>query len=111
MFADAIVTVVIASACFLAIWYLKGAVITPVGGDDITIEICLHASGEAQGLEHTVSGLLWLMENDTLTGEILICDEGMAQEACALARILERQDDRVHYMENLENYGSGKRAD
>ena len=111
MAADIIVTIVIIGACCFAVWYIKGVTLKPIVGNNTALKICIHAWDEANDLEHTVQSILWLMDNGSLYGDILICNAGMAEEACAKAKTLEKQDNRIYYLEKWENYGAGKRAD
>jgi hypothetical protein len=89
----------VAGVCILAIWYINGALVTPVVmGRNLRLQICVSASGEAPELEHAVDGLLWLLENGTLSGEILIRDEGMDDYTRMTAELLARDDSRIHFI-------------
>lgn len=49
------------------------------------------ASGDGDGLEQTVKGLLWLRRAGLWRGEIAICDAGLTQGGLQLAMTLARQ--------------------
>ena len=101
-----------AAVCFLAVWYINGALVTPVtGGKNISLRIQVRVLGEAPELEQTVSGLLWLIDNGTIPGEIVLCDAGMDEYTRMVARLMTRDDSRIHFEENWEQYGSGERTD
>ena len=106
-----ILVLAVAGLCLMVIWYINGAMVTPVVGRDMDLSICIQPKGEAPELEHTVNGLIWLMENGTLSGEIVILGNAMAADARLRAQILEKKDLRVHYLENWESYGAGERID
>lgn len=92
-----IVVLVIAGVCMLVIWYINGALVTPVaGGKNLKIEICVKAAGSAPELEQTVCGLLWLIENGTLPGEIVIQDDAMDDYTRLTAQKLAGDDYRIH---------------
>ena len=102
----------VAAVSLLAIWDINGALVTPVeGGKNISLQIYVRTLGAAPELEHTVSGLLWLIDNGTIPGEIVICDMGMDEYTRMTAQLLARDDSRVHFGENWEQYGAGERTD
>ncbi|MGE4354595.1 MAG: hypothetical protein AB7D36_10995 [Oscillospiraceae bacterium] len=89
--------IIVAGIVILAVWYINGALVTPVvGGKNIGIQVCVKASGSAPELEHTVSGLLWLVENGTINGEIVIVDDEMDDYTRLTAEMLAKDDDRIH---------------
>jgi hypothetical protein len=101
----------VSAAVILAAWYLSGAFVTPVERmENISIQICVGVSGTAPGLEHTVSGLLWLIENGTMPGEIVICDHGMDETARLTAQAIARGEKLVHYR-SLDFNGAGQGTD
>ena len=106
-----ILCLAVSGLCAVAVWYINGALHTPIGGQNTKIHIEVHAEGNAPELEHTVAGILWLIDNGTLPAEVTIVDGGMNDDARFRARALEKRHTRVHYLENWENYGSGERAD
>ena len=96
----------------LAVWYINGALVTPVeGGKNISLQIYVRALGSAPELEHTICGLLWLIDNGTIPGEIVICDMGMDEYTRMTAQLLARDDSRILFGENWEQYGSGEGTD
>ena len=106
-----ILCLAVAGLCAIAVWYINGALRTPIGGKNTQIHIAVRADGNVPELEHTVAGILWLIDNGTLPAEVVIIDSGMNDDARFRARALEKRDIRVHYLENWESYGSGERAD
>jgi len=105
------ITLIVSCVCMLAIWYINGAMLTPVSGENIDLHICVQVSGEAPELEQTVNGLLWLIDNGTMSGDIVILNSGMTEETKHKANVLARADWRIHFTENWEKYGTGERAD
>ena len=103
-----IAAAVMISCCLLmAAWYVTGACLTPVrAGDGVQIKLLIGVSGSAPELEQAVSGLLWLIDNGTIPGEIVICDLGMDESARTAARALAGDSGRVHFG-SCDTYGTG----
>lgn len=99
-------TLAISGIIAIAFWYLNGTMVTPVeSAENIDIQLAVKVCDAAPTLEHTVSGLLWLIENGTLTGEILIIDDGMDEYTRLTAEMLAKDCHKVHFI-TQENYGS-----
>lgn len=86
--AAAVITVLL----FLLCWLLRGVMLTPVKtGSNTSLKICLSVTGAEPMLEQTVDSVLWLMENGTLSAEIVLLDCGMDAETAAVAEALARR--------------------
>ncbi len=80
----------ISAVLVLLMWLLRGTMLTPVRlGKNEQLSLVLTVSGPAPGLEHTVDALLWLVQNGTLRGQIVVRDGGMDQETRQIAQLLE----------------------
>ncbi len=81
----------------LALWLFSARLLTPVKK---CRGACLHAvvsaSGEADALEQSVRGLLWLIHSGRLDCDILIVDAGLSTQALAKAELLARDEARIH---------------
>lgn len=66
-------------------WLIWGLFLIPVGTIG-TVHIRVLASGDAQTLEHTLSGLLWLQRSGLLEAQIDIVDAGLDETGriCAI---------------------------
>ena len=75
------------AAIFGLIWFLYGRLLTPVrGGKNVIVDPVVTVSGGAEGLEQTIEGLIWLRKNGTLTGRIIIVDNGLDADGISLAQ-------------------------
>ena len=96
MFWNILLAFALAAGVVLLIWYVRGVMLTPVRrGKGQRMRIALEISGPAPELESTVDGLLWLIANGTLWGEIEIIDRGMEPSALQAAELLARHSGRV----------------
>ena len=87
-FAAAAITALL----FLLCWLLRGVMLTPVKtGSNTSLKIILAVTGTEPMLEQTVDSVLWLMENGTISGEIILHDCGMDTETAAVAEALVRR--------------------
>lgn len=79
-----------AAGAIVALVYLaKAALLTPVHiGKNERLEICIRVTGAAPELEHTVKGILWLVESGAISADITMADEGMDEETRRAAEIL-----------------------
>lgn len=71
-------------------WLAFGRVLLPLGAKGLELRCVLRAHGDGAGLEHTVSGLLWLRRSGVWRGVVVIEDAGLTSEGLALARELTR---------------------
>ena len=79
----------IAAALAALIWLLRGVMLIPVRtGENQSVTLVLRVSGSAKGLEHTVDGLIWLIQNGTIPAELILLDGGMDEETRNAAEIL-----------------------
>jgi len=89
IFLQIIIALLVVATLFGAFWALCGRLRTPVHRTrgTTTVHTILSVRDGADGLEQTIEGLMWLMENGTMEGQILIADCGMNEEGRALARL------------------------
>ena len=107
MVLQMVFSVIIAAALIYLLWLLRGVLLTPVHrGKNQKMIIALKVSGESPDLEQTVDGLLWLMSNGTLTGKILIIDDGMDNDTAAVAERLASDGHRIELKRREEKHGS-----
>lgn len=71
-------------------WLALGRILLPLGAKGLELRCVLRAHGDGAGLEHTVSGLLWLRRSGVWRGVIVIEDGGLTPEGLTLARELTR---------------------
>ena len=94
---SAAVAILAAAIVLLLLWMLRGAVLLPVRlGKELSLTLVLRASGSGDGLEQAVRALLWMMENGTLSGTIVIEDAGLSPEAREAAALLQARYDRIY---------------
>ncbi|MGN1003040.1 MAG: hypothetical protein ACI4PC_09735 [Oscillospiraceae bacterium] len=92
MYYKIFIAVMLAALILLSLWLLRGRLLTPVRlGKNQRLSLVLTVSGPAEELENTVESLLWLIDNGTLRGEILVRDAGMDPETAAAAELLQRR--------------------
>ena len=93
IFLQSIITLLAAAGLFGGLWALWGKLRTPVRGmrGTTTVHTILSVRDGAEGLEQTIEGLMWLVKNGTIEGQILIADCGMNEEGRALARLAVRK--------------------
>lgn len=81
-----------AIAVVLLAWRLRGVMLMPLYlGEHEKLTLVLTVSGPAPTLERTVDGLMWLRQNGTIRGQIMVRDAGMDEETRRAAEILERR--------------------
>lgn len=92
MLIKILAALLVTAALMLLLWYLRGAVLTPVKpGRNQRLSVVVSVTGSAPGLENTVDALLWLSANGTLPAEVVIRDAGMDAETRGTAEILSRR--------------------
>lgn len=92
MFWKILLCAVAAGLVVVFIWSLRGALLLPVRfGRNTQLELRLKVSGAELRLEETACALMWLRENGTLRGRIVIDDCGMDEDTRELARLLSRR--------------------
>lgn len=96
MFWKILLCAVAAGLVVLFLWSLRGTLLLPVRcGRHTRLELRLDVCGPEPGLEETVCALVWLRENGTLRGRIVIEDRGMDAQTRETARLLSRRWDCV----------------
>ena len=73
-------------------WLVFGKLVLPVGQEGTRTVAQVTAQGSGSGLEHTVSGLLWLRRTGLWRGTVVIHDHGLNPEGLAVAMALAVQD-------------------
>jgi len=66
-------------------WLLFGRLLTPAGDHCVSV---IPGTGNGEGLEQTVTGLMWLRGGGLLAGEVVIADCGLSAEGRAIAQAL-----------------------
>ena len=86
---------ILSAAGLLALgWMLFGRLVAPVGGSQ-PVAAVLHAEGDAEGLEHTVNGLLWLTKGEMARFDIVIADAGLSEAGRKAATLLAEREPRI----------------
>ena len=92
MFIKIVAALAITLLLMLVFWLLRGAMLTPVRlGKNQHLSLVLTVSGPSPELENTVDALLWLIQNGTLRGQIVLRDAGMDADTRQAAELLDRQ--------------------
>lgn len=95
-----IMAVAIGTMSILAIWYVVGTFLTPVyTSDNIKIHMCVAVSGDCEELEQSINGLLWLINNGTVSAQIIIIDNNMDAGTRYAAETLAKCEDKIHIAE------------
>ena len=77
---------------FGVVWSLYGSLRTPVRtGQSCGVFTLITATGDADGLEQTLKGLVWLEKNGLVSTEIFIVDCGMDADGQTQARLLAKK--------------------
>ena len=89
IFLQITIALLAGAVLFGAFWALHGKLRTPIRGmrGTTAVHTVLSVRDGADGLEQTIEGLMWLMQNGTIEGQILIADCGMNEEGRELARL------------------------
>ena len=81
-----------------AAWLLFGRLLTPIGGcAHVPVFAVVRAIGDAEGLEQTVDGLLWLSRSVWPSVRILLLDEGLTETGWQRAMHLTERGPYVLY--------------
>ena len=92
MWWNIIFALVVAAGLWLLLWWLRGMMLLPLRlGKNQRLDLVLTVSGESQELEYTVNCLLWLIENGTLRGQLVLRDAGMDERTRQTAELLHRR--------------------
>ena len=62
------------------------------------LEVIVRAKGDGAGLQQTVAGVEWLIENGTLPASIIIEDRGLSSQGRRAAEIICRDRKTVTYL-------------
>jgi hypothetical protein len=96
MFYKVCIAVGITLLLMFLIWIVKGLLLMPVPlGKTMGLTVVLKLAGSCPELEGTVNALLWMIENGTLTGDVLLLDKGMDPESRQVAELMARDHARV----------------
>lgn len=79
---------------FIFGWLLLGRLLSPIGTKG-PIWAVLPISGDGEGLEHDLRGLLWLRQSGMACLRVVIADCGLSEEGRELARLLSRREEDV----------------
>lgn len=92
MFWKILISTLAAALVLFLVWWARGAMLTPVRiGKQSVLTINLRVSGYEPALEESLDGLVWLRDNGTLKGDIVLIDAGMDEETRQLAKLAERR--------------------
>lgn len=109
-----IVACLLAAAGLLALgWLVFGRLLAPVGGSaGGRVYAVIPASGDAETLEHDVSGLLWLRGGGLAHFTIVIADAGLTPAGQAVASVLAGRGSGVVLCsaERLAQYVGGEKG-
>ena len=92
MIWELLLTVLAAFGLVCLAWLAFGRLVLPVGQGGVRTVALVRASGAAEGLEQTVSGLLWLRRTGLWRGTVVIHDQGLSPEGLAAAMALAVRD-------------------
>jgi hypothetical protein len=93
MLLKIILSIAVAAALIIFIWYLRGILLTPVPlGKNMSISAVVRVCGSCRELEATADALLWLVRNGTLPVDIILVDAGMDEESRKVAEFLARDN-------------------
>jgi len=74
---------------FWVIWSLFGSLRTPVRpGENTGVTTVITVRDNGEGLEQTLKSLIWLQENGTVPGQIILADAGLNKEGKILTRLI-----------------------
>ena len=92
MFWKILISALAAALIIFLVWWARGAMLTPVRiGKQSVLTIQLLVRGYEPALEETLDGLIWLRDNGTLKGDIVLIDAGMDEETRQMAMLAERR--------------------
>lgn len=96
-----IMAIAVATLTIFIMWYIVGTLVTPIHStDNVKLQICVTASGDCPTLEQTITGLMWLVENGTISAaDIVIIDDAMDESTRLSAETLARRNDKLHIIE------------
>lgn len=87
--SEIIIAIAVCASLLAIIYAARGMLLTPVrrhhGTDVFTV---IRASGEAEGLEQIIEGLLWLRDSGKVETDIIIVCDGLTDEAERRAELL-----------------------
>lgn len=112
MAINIIVGLALALGLTLLVWSIRGLMLTPVrGGSGLHLSMLVRLSGQDDGLEHCLDGLIWLRENGTVRADIIIEADGLDDAARHICRtyaseykfisFTEHGDDQCRNTQNL----------
>lgn len=81
---------------FIFGWLLFGRLLAPIGTKG-PIWAVLPASGDGEGLEHDLRGLLWLRQSGMACLRVVIADCGLTGEGRELAGLLSRREEDIAF--------------
>lgn len=71
------------------VWLIRGLLLTPVPmSRNMDLTMTLRLRGACPELESTVNGLVWLIKNGTVCGQIVLRDDGLDEESRRMAELL-----------------------
>lgn len=103
MFEKIVTALIAVLVCALLLQALQRLLLTPVRpGKNTAQQIVLHVRGREPALENHVAGLLWLGDSGVLRCRVHIVGWALDEETRTVARLLERDHERVTFTEEKE---------
>lgn len=80
--SEIIIAVAVCTALLAVVWAARGMLLTPVRRHEgAEIFVVVRASGEAEGLEQVIDGLLWLRDSGKAQMDVIIACAELTDEA------------------------------
>lgn len=82
------ILIAILSICgvILLLWCITGCFLRPFGGN--SLKMLYPVSGDAQELEHSIRGILWLREVGLTSGCVYLFDAGLSESGTAIVQAI-----------------------
>jgi len=96
IFLQIAITLALAAVVLGVFWSMFGRLRIPVRSTrGLTVHTVLSVCGKAEGLEQAIEGLIWLQQNSTIDGQILIADCGMDDEGHTLVQLAIKKHNKI----------------
>ena len=90
------ITLALAALVFGVFWSAFGKLRMPVRSTgEMRVHTILSVRGRAEGLEQAIEGLIWLEQNRSMDGKILIADCGMDDEGRTLVQLAVKKHKKI----------------
>lgn len=95
-FVETLGVLLAGAGLFIFGWLLLGRLLAPIGTKGPIVAV-LPASGDGEGLEHDLRGLLWLRGSGMACLRVVIADCGLSAAGRELAGLLSRREEDVTF--------------